>query len=228
MLFNQRAAHQSGGRFLVRFEDNSIDTLWTKSPHSLRLDEMSRYCDRQREAIQWLGIPVDGFEKQSQMDLKFKEFVAHHGWFIPEYKWPYSIPLDPVWGDYNPEEGEWFPHSDYLTYHRVVYDELDGVNLLIRGDDLRSEFSLYQHYRAWLGLPEITHYYLPRLYGQNGEIVSKFHLARSILDYKNVGWTAEKIIKLLAQSVLVEPGDGWQLSNVKRHPRLSTEFNIKV
>jgi glutamyl/glutaminyl-tRNA synthetase len=219
MLFNEWAAHQSGGEFLVRFEDNQVDTL-----HSMSARQTRFYADRQRKAIEWLGIFVDDYQLQSELDIQVREFVAHHGWFIPEYKWPYSIPINPAYGDYNIEQGEWFPYAPHVTYHKVIYDELAGVNVLVRGDDLRSEFSLYQHYRTLFGLKEIEHYYLPRVYGPDDQIVSKFYGARHILDYQDKGWRPADIIELLAESALKNPADGWQLTNVKRYPRLDKAF----
>jgi glutamyl/glutaminyl-tRNA synthetase len=221
MLFNEHMAHSTGGRFYVRIEDNQVDTL-----HSVSGAEMQRISDRQQEAIEWLGIYVDEYKRQSEMDLEMKEFVAHHDWFIPEYRWPYSIPLNPALGAYNPEQGEWFPYAPYLTYCKVIYDELAGVNVVIRGDDLRSEFALYQHYRQQLRLKEIPHYYLPRLYGPNGEIVSKFHTARPVLEYKAGGWEAGQLLRDLGQAVLKEPADGWDIFNVKKDPRLDPEIII--
>lgn len=228
MLFNEHVAHESGGRFIVRFEDNSIDTIGSLSPLAISLEEMTRYCRQQQEAIEWMGFEVDGFVRQSEMDLELKQFVAHHGNFVPEYRFPYSIPLNPALGGYDPEQGEWFPYAPYLTFHRVIYDELAGVNVLIRGDDLRSEFALYQHYRAGFGLPEIKHYYLPRLYGPKREIVSKFHKARPVLDFKADGWTPDDIREALAQSALREPSEGWRLDNVKQQPRLIEAFSITL
>jgi len=221
MLFNEQAAHSTGGKFLVRFENNQIDTL-----HSMSYKTTNFYCDQQREAIEWLEIPVDGWSRQSDLDLDAREFIAHHGWFIPEYKWPYSIPINPAVGYYNLEQGEWFPYAPHVTYFKVIYDEMAGVNVLIRGDDLRSEFSLYQHYRTLLGLKEIEHYYLPRIYSDAGGIVSKFHGAQSILAYRDAGWTRDDIIEGLAQSALKDPADGWRLTNVKREPRLVEAFSI--
>ena len=215
LLFNERMALDSGGKLFVRFENNQVDTLY-----DMDYMKTSLYCDAQREAIDWLGIDVAAYVRQSDLDLEFKQFVANHGWFIPEYKWPYNIPLDPANGFYNPEQGEWFPYAPHVTYCKVIYDELAGVNVLIRGDDLRSEFSLYQHYRTMLGLSTIDHYYLPRLYQLDGGIVSKFHGAKSILEYRAAGWTAHEIIGLLEVSTLKNPGGGFKLSNVKRQPRI--------
>jgi len=220
-LFNERVAHSSGGKFYVRFEDNQSDTL-----ANFDIDQIHAFYHRQVRALEWLGFKVDDYIRQSEMELELKKFVAHHGYWIPEYKYPFSIPLNPVMGDYNPKEGEWFPYVPYMTYCKVIYDELHGINLLIRGDDLRSEFSLYQHFRKQMGLPEIAHYYLPRVYGSNDEIVSKFYGARTILEYKKADWQPSTIIELLERSVLKEPSEGWHLANVKRYPRLVEAFNI--
>ena len=107
----------------------------------------------------------------------------------------------------------------------MVYDELQGVNLLIRGDDLRSEFGLYQHYRRLLRLEPITHYYLPRLCTHEDGQVSKFFNARSVLDYRDDGWNKDDLIELLARSALKDPAKGWRLDNVQRYPRLAAEFD---
>ena len=225
MLFNEYMGHSNGGKFFVRFEDNQIDSLY-----SVNAVESGFYCERQREAIEWLGIPVDVYFRQSTLDLDLKQFVANHGWFIPEYRWPYEYALDPTkGGEYlghpGGYKGEWFPYAPYITYCKVIYDELAGVNVLIRGDDLRSEFSLYQHYRNTFGLKEINHYYLPRIDDHKEKVISKWYKAKSILEYKDAGWTAERILDGLARSALKKPGDGWKLANVKRFPRLVEEFS---
>jgi glutamyl/glutaminyl-tRNA synthetase len=217
-------AHTSGGKFYVRFEDNQVDTLYTVPG-----DQMRGYSEKHQEALEWLGIQVDEYQWQSEMDVEFKEFVAHHGWFIPEYRWPYSYAIDPA-NNKNFEEpgyykGDWYPHSNYLTFTKVVYDELGGANTLIRGDDLRGEFSLYQHYRAVLGLKEIRHYYMPRLYGNKDEIISKFFEAKPILEYRKEGWSPADILGLMAESALKHPGEGWHLRNVKRNARISPAFS---
>lgn len=223
MLFNQHLAHSTGGRFIVRFEDNQPDSLL-----DLGAAAMQRFVRRQREAIEWLEIEVDDYLYQSDMDLALKEFAARNGCFIPAYRFPYSIPLNPALGDYNPEQGEWFPYAPYVTFSKVIYDEVCGVNVLVRGDDLRSEFSLYQHYRAEFGLPEIPHYYLPRLYQTNGGILSKFHGARPVLAYREGGWSPDAVKGLLAQCALKDKSRGWRLDNVQRSPRLVQEFNLSV
>jgi glutamyl/glutaminyl-tRNA synthetase len=223
ILFNEHVARASGGRFLVRFEENTIDSLYTISAA-----QMGRYCDSQREIIQWLGIQVDGYRRQSALELQLKEFVAHHGWYIPAFRWPFSIPINAALGDYNPEEGEWYPYAPYLTFCKVIYDALTGVNVLVRGDDLRSEFALYQYFRAEFGLEEVDHYFLPRLYGPNDEIISKFHGAQPLTAYRKAGWTPADIIEALARSALKEPARGWRLDNVKARPRLIEALGLPL
>ena len=223
MLFNERLAHDSGGAFYVRFEDNQVDTLYT-----VDYIKSGFYCQMLREAIEWLEIPVDEWVKQSDMDLQFKQFIADHGWHIPEYHWPFNIPIDPSRGDYSLEEGEWYPYVPFITYHKVAYDAIMGVNVLVRGDDLRSEFSLYQHYRVRFGLPIIDHYYMPRLYGPKQEIIKKFYGSKSVLDYKKEGWRPQDLIDYLAESALKDPADGWKLTNVKQYPRLLEDIGQKA
>ena len=232
-LFNEHMAHSTHSNFIVRIDDNSIDTMYT-----IRPDDINRFADAQIEAIEWLGIKVDKYVRQTQMQQEFSEFIAHHGWYIPEYKWKYSIPINPVFVDqfkdvgarFYPykliEVGEWYPYSDYLTFTKVVYDELIETNVVIRGDDLRSEFALYQHWRKWLNLSEIDHYYMPRMYAHDDAIISKFQGAKSILEYKQLGWLPADILDLLAKSALKQPDEGWNVYNVKREPRLDEAFSI--
>ena len=222
-LFNEHMARSTGGKFYVRFEDNQVDTLYNWTRH-----QINGFRTSQHETMEWLGIEADGYLSQSGAEQEVKEFIAHHGWYIPEYRWPYSIPLNPVLGDYDPERGEWFPYAPHITFHKVIYDELSGINVLIRGDDLRSEFALYQNYRKWFRLADIPHYYMPRLYGPDGEIISKLQGARSVNDYMDAGWSAADVIDLLAQSALKEPSEGWHIHNVRRYPRLDPAFSISV
>jgi len=234
-MLNQHMAHTSGGKFIVRIDDISIDTLY-----SMTVEQMNRYADEQLEALDWLGIQADEVIREKDMHQDVYHFVAHNGWYIPEYKWKFSLAINPAlyndfisqedeWYPYTAAEAsEWYPYSDYLTYLKVIRDELNGVTTLIRGDDLRGEFSLYQHFRKKFGLPEIVHFYMPRMYRNDLGIVSKFHKAVPVLRYIENGWKPDDILELLAKSALRDIDKGWDIYNVKREPRLDPAFNITV
>ena len=95
------------------------------------------------------------------------------------------------------------------------------MNLLIRGIDLITEFSLYEHYIEEFELPFPRHVYLPRLtLGGNGEIsdISKTAGNNSIKQLREYGITPLQIIDSLKRSCLKDPEGDWSIDNVKANP----------
>jgi len=132
-LINQAVARESGGGFTVRWDDSNPPYLaWGR-------DRLNAVCAQQREELEWLGIIPDAWVKQSDIiDGVFDE-LRRRGWremaddtypMMPELLIEPYIPL--------------YPCTPMLTATKVIIDHMFGVNLLVRGMDLLSEYGMYQ------------------------------------------------------------------------------------
>jgi glutamyl-tRNA synthetase len=83
----------------------------------------------------------------------------------------------------------------------VVDDAAMGIQEVVRGDDLLTstprQVSLY---RA-LGLPEPAWLHVPLVLGPDKERLSKRHGAVAVADYREAGWSPERVVGLLAASL---------------------------
>jgi len=112
-----------------------------------------------------------------------------------------------------------YPYTPTLTAQKVLMDYGQGVNLLVRGLDLLSEYSLYAHYCRQFGLPEPEHVYTPRLLSYRGDI-TKTNGGYKIAELRANGYTAEDVRELLAKACLHVLPNGWTLDNLRTEPRL--------
>lgn len=219
-MFNEYEAHTNNDKFYVRFEDNQPE--WVQM---LGMKNSRRYGERMTEALEWLGIQVDGYYYQSEMMDQVFDFARSRQIQMPRYTWPHAVPLNPLaFGNRPPMVGDWYSYTPYFTMCKVILDSIMNVGALIRGDDLRSEFTLYLSYCDQLGIQRPMHFYMPRLMAAKNVSLSKQGRAISIMEYKENGARAEDILYLLAQSALINPEDGWFLANVKERPRLVKDF----
>jgi len=219
-LFNHYEAHSNGDKYYVRFEDNQPE--WV----NIYGKQQSRdFGTQMADSLEWLGIHADDYAFQSDMEEQALDFARLKQYPVPRYTWPHPAPLDPTkLQNLPPMIGDWYSYTPYFTYMKVIYDYLQGCSAIIRGDDLRSEFTLYLHYCDALELERPMHYYMPRLRQNDGGGLAKHKGARSIDDYRHAGANPEDILNLLAISSLQNPDAGWFLGNVKKEPRLVEAF----
>ncbi len=212
-LVNEALAQASGGFFLVRFDDSN--PLHIKS---LGTERMARIVEQQRTDLEWLGFKPDGWAKQSDMLegvhywLSQRLGLMRDEW--PEDEHPVHLP-ELIGDDYTPL----YPLTPTLTAEKVVMDYHEGVNLLVRGIDLLSEYSLYQYYCRRMDLPQPRHIYLPRLKWQHGDM-SKSNGAQTISDLRYSGYTPGQVRDMVAKACLHYPANGWTLHNLKGQPRI--------
>ena len=219
-MFNEYEAHSNGDKFLVRFEDNQPE--WLNIYGAIRA---KMYADRMIECLEWLGIQVDEYSYQSQMEGQILDFAEDRHIKPPRYVWPHIYPNDPTRIDASPPLiGGWYGYTASLTFNKVVLDHIQGADAIIRGDDLRAEFSLYMHYSDMLDIPCTMHYYFPRLKSYGGDGIAKTEGAKAIIEYKHAGIDPEEIMDLLAKSSLRHPDEGWWMGNVKKEPSLAKDF----
>jgi hypothetical protein len=220
-LVNEHEAHISGGLFGVRHDDTQRWWNW-KSPPA----QIEAWKNLMREDLEWMGIKVDWWMSDSDMHDEIMELAAHVGT---------KPPLEPFCYDQLPEDigqdGEpQYPYAPYYTWFKVLADMYGATgtgaevtNLLIRGADIKSEFSLYCYFTETFGFPRVRHVYLPRLNmvssGQNGlEAVSKTNGKLKVCDMRRRGVTPLMIEEALRESCLKDECGCWSIDNIKKNP----------
>lgn len=207
-LINEAVAHDAGGRFIVRFEDTARSSL-----HLAPFEQQRRIADGQRADLEWLGIPVDEWVYQSDIDPEVTALLAErfHCVPLPDEPWRFA---QIAGGAYQP-----FPFTPTLTARKVVMDWMEQVNFLIRGVDLATEYSLYQFYCVTFGLPPPQHFILPRLRDAGGD-VSKSNHSTTVTELRAAGWTPAEVRNMVAVACLRNSVLPWALHNLNPEPRL--------
>ena len=206
-LVNEAVARNSGGKFVVRFDDAHPMRLATIGKE--KTDLISK---GQREDLEWLGLIPDEWIKQSDVLAEIRDDLFHIG--ILKDVEPTIVP-DLIGG----EGLVLYPYTPMLTAEKVVMDYREGVNLLIRGIDLITEYSLYQHYCERFGYPQPHHIYLPRLRWSQGDM-SKTAGSLTVAELRGNGYTPQQVKDMLIKACLISPCNGWTLTNLKAHPCL--------
>jgi glutamyl/glutaminyl-tRNA synthetase len=212
ILVNYHMAKASGGKFIVRFDDDQPG--WFKL---LGIDKVYEFRGLIRSDLEWLGIEVDAWT--SERESRYANEVDAGSLLLPNH-----IP-DAVEHKAHIESKLEFmyPYVPYLTLVKVVQDHREGIDTLIRGEDLITEYSLYSYFCQLRGLPTPKFYYLPRLRRQDmGALtdVSKTAGNFKIADYRERYWDPKSLIAALGRCCLENPSDGWTYANVKQMPIL--------
>jgi glutamyl/glutaminyl-tRNA synthetase len=225
ILVNQHMAKSTGGKFVFRFDDDQ--PYWRDR---LGDDAVQGFKEYMREDMEWLGIEPDAWTSECAARDANEAAVGVH-------LLPYEVtpPMDEkgsenLYAHYK-NGGVYFPYVPYLTAVKVVQDAREGIDTLVRGEDLVTEYTLYCHYCRVLGIPRPAFYYLPRMkrvtrqYGAvTGEAeldgISKTKGGFKISDLRSKGWTPERLVDMLADASLNSPNKGWAFDNVKLNPAL--------
>ena len=217
-LVNQAYAQERGWQFRVRFDDNQHQNM---AIHGL--EGLLRIRRVWESDLAWMGIQVDAYS--SDQELHRRAFCIcerrHPGLLKPGFN-ALTDQLDfPVGAAY-------YPYAPELTALKVVMDHLEGVAMLIRGDDLLSEFALYRYFEDLLYYETpIPQLFLPRLKLYAGsELKSAAYATEisktvgnlSIQRFRAAGITAAEVMTILADSCLVDASLGWGLANLKPQP----------
>lgn len=219
---NEAEAHANGGKFTVRFDDNQevydYGVSWTG--RRMTLDEIDETKTSMIDDILWAGVQVDGWSSQRDREERVNEFLLHVN------KGP--LPVRKVYTSQTNPECHWtgfdtpYPYVPWLTAEKVLYDYLDGCNLIIRGEDLLDEWSLYTYFADVWGLPVPRQAFLKRLVLEGGEElldISKTRGVGTIHQYRvGHGWSPEKLKMMLAEACLIDPNGPWLISNCKVQP----------
>ena len=211
-LVNEAEAHCTGGIFIVRMEDTQ--PYWC---NTMKKDEQAKYYEEYQEQLS-LFMDVDVWDLQSQMPAP-EEII---GDFPILKKYPIIF-----WGN-SPVEWKAVIHQKVWSYspratvEKVVWDFWEGVNLLIRGDDLLSEANLYAHFIEEIGLPRMRQIYLPRLVTQDQQdkIISPISKTDRVYlletQIKELG--VEETLYCMRHSCLIDPEGGFYVDNIKPNP----------
>jgi glutamyl/glutaminyl-tRNA synthetase len=209
-LVNKYAAVESEGFFVMRFDDSNPAWLTT-----LGQERMNAIMEGQQDDLNWLGVSPDGYYRQSDMMDEVHEWIAKKGvTLLPDDPLPYTPEIIGV-----PEGTILYPLTATLTPEKVVMDWMQGINLLIRGIDLITEYSLYQYYCRVFDLPEPKHVYLPRLRWSKGDMSKSFG-SQSVADLRRFGYTPKEVMAMVEKACLLLPANGWKISNLKAQPCL--------
>jgi len=220
-LVNATEAHCNNGNFIVRVDDTQ--EIWA---HRFEKKLQDQYYNEYQEQFSHF-MKVDVWHRQSQMP-SMEEIMGDNP-IIRE------LPK-PTW--YGTFTVEWRAHlnqtvwqySPFLTAEKVIWDFWEGVNLLIRGDDLLTEANLYEYFVDVLGLPRVPHVYVPRLTASTEVEVTKTDigieegLSKTFGNYRLSTqldeFSPEEILHRLKQSCLVDPEGEFLVENIKTHPSI--------
>lgn len=90
----------------------------------------------------------------------------------------------------------------------IVDDAAQGIDLVVRGDDLASSTPRQIHLCRLLDLPVPEYAHVPLAIGTDGERLAKRHGAVTLADLAATGATADRVRSLLATSIgLAAPGE---------------------
>jgi glutamyl-tRNA synthetase len=83
----------------------------------------------------------------------------------------------------------------------VVDDAEQGIDHVLRGDDLLSSTARQIHVQRALGLPSPAWYHVPLVVDRAGQRLAKRHDSLSLRQLREGGWTASSVLSWVASSV---------------------------
>lgn len=213
---NEYYAHAHGGEFIVRFDDNQ--RYW----NNFKGVDSRSVREEMVDDLRWLGLNVDtfiseaGIEYPTDEKLKALDPCSH------------ALPMpDVFFSDEVPElissAAAYYPYSPWLTARKVVMDFEEHIRLLIRGEDLVSEYALYSYFAQTLGLPNPRHVYLPRLLMADGNEITDISKTAGNLSVREIRkrnqFSADHVWAQLEAVCLIQPEThAWEFENLQRQP----------
>ena len=231
-LLNEGMAHESGGKFHVRFDDNAphfmrgfirqIPGVGWATPEKAHI---------QLEELEWAGLEIDSVSSQTEMEEEINKFLASR-----DFRWGsgvvgYGYSTVPIVTNISPPEG-FILHVRHAV-EKVVSDYRDGSDVLIRGTEWLVEHHLYMYFCALFGFRFPKCYYVPRLImardvargrgaASTVEDVSKTIGNWSVPELRAAGVSPSQMRSELRESCLVNPTGLWDVGNLKDQPRLAS------
>lgn len=217
-ILNERIASNSGGSFLLRFDDNSRPFM---ARHGVV--GMSKMAELQRRDLHWLGIIPDDIQFQSDEEEKVKTFLAQSRFqMVIDHVYDGMCENRPVIISNPPIRAQRV--STWVVAERVVLDRWWGVDMVVRGLDLIQSHGLYMYFCALFGFRFPRWVYLQRLVTSDGKDVSKTMGNWTLRTLRDAGVSADKVWELLRESCLANPAGKWAIDNVKSAPRLVIDY----
>lgn len=215
-LVNEREAHRSGGKFIVRIDDTQ--EYWV---HEFGRKLVNQFADNYEQELRRFMV-IDTCEMQS--NLPMAETIMD----LSPY--PYLKELKSKW--LHDQTPEWLPDPDMVMYpytakytlEKVIWDMYERVNWLIRGEDLVTETSLYDYFVDVLGVPRMRHTFIPRLRANFREELMPIGISKSMGKYR-VSKQLDKFgvtqtLDFLKSSCLKDPKGEFDLENIKWNPTI--------
>lgn len=217
VLVNQVEAQKNGGKFILRFDDNQ--RYWRDK---MGEQKTKWICASILEDLEWLEIRPDEVIYQSEIEhgvlnqlenvMRDTSVILRGRYYhdeVPFTKKPYAF----------------YPYTPYYTLEKVWMDFQEGVDNLIRGEDLISEFALYEYFVDLLGLPRVRHTYLPRLCAPKGELTDLSKTAGNfkIKALREMGMAPEQVMLILRNSCLIHTEEFFSIGNIRETPYLDME-----
>lgn len=220
-LVNEREAHRSGGRFIIRIDD-------TQEYWSDKMGEQSESIGEKYVSQLSQFMVVDGVDWQSKMPSPHSLIGKHQQYIydtiftnLRKEQMVYDLVCDWV----EDQDLLMYPYAPNFTFEKVAWDFYEGINWIIRGEDLVTEASMYHFFCEIFGFPRVVQTYLPRLRStdrlqlRNTSPISKqrgnYQLSRQI---EILG--VDGVLDLLKQSCLIDPDKDFYVENVKWNPTI--------
>ena len=220
ILLNYHAAKRNNGKFIVRFDDDQA--LWIQR---LGREKIDQFCEEIKEDLSWMGIEPDLYSyesKEKEENEKYLKQIKMLDDTIPTFdSYKESLKKIQIKNTDRP-----YPYVPHLTAIKVVQDRREDCGILIRGEDLVSEFSLYCYFCKLLGFPIPDFFYVPKLMQSKkggGSLldlsdVSKTAGSLSLRELKQKGYSPRQIIELLEDVCFIDKEKGWSYENIKQDP----------
>jgi glutamyl/glutaminyl-tRNA synthetase len=217
-LVNQAYAQERGWDFNVRFDDNQHQYIALHGAEGLQRIMVAWETD-----LAWLGLDVQAYTTDQELHRKTFCWLERR---LPGLLRPsINALVDQL--DF-PVGCAYYPYVPELTVLKVIMDHRQGVGVLIRGDDLLTEYSLYRYFEDLLAFEvPIPQIFLPRLKLQAGsELKSSAYATEisktignlAIQSFRRAGLQPFEVLAILADTCLVDPARGWGLANLKPQP----------
>jgi len=214
-LVNEAEAHRSGGKFIVRVDDTHVD--WIRKLGQKLLDQYSIEYNDQLSRF----VKIDIWDRQSCMPAP-EEIIGEHPLLamLPRPRW-WGEPGHVIeWRtDINQQVWDYSPRP---TFEKVVWDFYEGINLLIRGEDMVPEANLYSFFESQLGLLRPHQVYLPRLMTKRGRELAELGISKTFGTYQLQTqldkFGTDEVLSLLKNSCLIDSEGEFFVENIKGNP----------
>ena len=219
-LVNEYTAHESGGKFYVRFDDTQ--EIWNFRQSRKEINEIKKITI---EDIDWMGIKVDEYQSDNDMEVDIeKNLLTLNGGELNVKKMVNVINGPNVVGDSTIYHG----YNAIITAKKVIADWMSDITTLIRGGDLITEDSLYAYFCEIWRLPQPLQIYLPRLLNEDYKELSKTAGAITIKEMREANFKPDNIRMVLRNACLKNPSGDWSVNNIRQEPRLGEAWLKKL